>query len=61
MNETQKEILPNESLIRETLGIAMGQASMCWSETPKGDYDSERAGLILKRLMDRLIEIGSES
>jgi hypothetical protein len=59
--EPAKENIPNETLIRETLGIAMGQASMCWSEVPKGQYDSERASKILKDVMDRLMEIGSDS
>jgi hypothetical protein len=45
MNETHKEI---ETLI----GEAIGEASMCWSETPQGIFDSTRA----REICDRLTE-----
>ena len=36
-----------ESLIME----ALGEASMCWSETPKGVFDSTKAAQIGKKLL----------
>jgi hypothetical protein len=35
----------------ELIIIAMGEASMCWSETPKGVFDSTRALEIGKKLL----------
>ena len=35
---------------RELVGIAIGEASMCWSEIPNGIFDSTRA----KKLVDRI-------
>lgn len=31
------------ALLREKIGIAIGEASMCWSEPPTGVFHSERA------------------
>jgi hypothetical protein len=36
---------------RETVGIAIGEASMCWSETPKGIFNSTRASAIVDRIV----------
>lgn len=35
--------------INEIIGEALGEASMCWSEIPKGVFDSNRATRIMKR------------
>lgn len=40
----------NLKQIEEKIGIAIGEASMCWSETPKGVFDSTNA----KRVADNL-------
>jgi len=32
---------------REVLGEAIGEASMCWSEIPKGIFESDRASKIV--------------
>jgi hypothetical protein len=32
------------------IGEALGEASMCWSETPKGEFDSSRAQAIAVKL-----------
>ncbi len=46
----QEEIL--EALdFYEIIGQAIGEASMCWSETPKGIFDSTRASKILNNLL----------
>jgi hypothetical protein len=38
--------------LREIIGIAIGEASMCWSETPTGVFDSSRA----KEICDRVVQ-----
>lgn len=38
------------SEIREKIGIAIGEASMCWSEPPHGVFDSARANRILEEV-----------
>lgn len=35
---------------RTIVGEAIGEASMCWSETPKGVFDSTRASQIVDRI-----------
>jgi len=40
-----------EEELRTKLGEAIGEVSMCWSETPKGVFDSERASKIVDRLV----------
>ncbi len=40
-----------ENKFRELIGISIGEASMCWSETPSGVFDSTRA----KEISDKLI------
>lgn len=37
---------------RSLVGEAIGEASMCWSETPKGEFDSSRAALIVDRIIN---------
>lgn len=41
MNKTQEQI-----------GILIGEASMCWSETPSGIFQSQRANEIVTELMN---------
>lgn len=44
---------------RELVGEAIGEASMCWSETPKGTFDSERASKLANEIAtkhERLVE-----
>ena len=36
--------------IKEKISMAIGQASVCWSEIPKGVFDSEQAELIAEQL-----------
>jgi len=36
----------------ELIMTAIGEASMCWSETPKGVFDSTRASQIGKKLLE---------
>lgn len=38
--------------LKETMGIALGEASMCWSEVPKGVFESTRC----KGIVDRVIK-----
>ncbi len=59
--QPESQQVPQESNVREAIGIAIGQASMCWSEVPKGKYDTAKAAKILSDLMDRLNEIGGDS
>jgi hypothetical protein len=39
-----------ENLIKQKLGEVIGEASMCWSETPKGIFDSTRASKLVDDL-----------
>jgi hypothetical protein len=36
---------------RELVGIAIGEASMCWSEIPKGVFDSTKASELADRIV----------
>ena len=40
---------------KQSIGEAIGEASMCWSETPSGVFDSTRASAIVDRLIDLAI------
>ena len=40
--------------LRQFLGEAVGEASMCWSETPKGIFDSTKASEIVDSLVKQL-------
>lgn len=37
---------------RQTVGECIGGASMCWSETPKGVFDSTRASKLCDEIFD---------
>ena len=38
--------------LREQIGLAIGEASICWSEIPTGTFHSERATEIVDRLFN---------
>ena len=40
--------------LRDVLGEAVGEASMCWSETPQGIFDSTKANKIVDNLVRQL-------
>lgn len=40
----------------ELIMVAMGEASMCWSETPKGVFDSTKAKQIGEKLLQDIKE-----
>lgn len=42
--------------LRELVGIAIGEASMCWSEIPTGVFDSTKASTLVDRIMDAIPE-----
>lgn len=42
----------NESINRERIGEIIGEASMCWSETPKGIFQSDKALKLVDELVD---------
>jgi hypothetical protein len=42
----------------EAVGLAIGAASMCWSETPTGVFDSAQATLIVTALLERIHQAG---
>ncbi len=51
---TEVEAIENQNAeIRNLLGTAIGEASMCWVETPTGQFDSTRASKIVDSLMER--------
>lgn len=37
---------------REIVGEAIGEASMCWSKTPSGIFESTRASAIVNKIFD---------
>ena len=43
--------------IKEIIGLAIGEASMCWSETPKGIFDSEDAERIVEETTKKIVEL----
>lgn len=48
--------------LSEKIFIALGEASMCWSERPKGIFESTRAAEIGTKLLndvERIIQAGS--
>lgn len=42
--------------IKESIHIALGEASMCWSETPKGEFQSNKAIEIGNKLIKDITE-----
>lgn len=40
--------------LREIVGQAIGEASMCWSEAPQGVFDSTRARAIVDRVVSEI-------
>lgn len=40
--------------LREIVGQAIGEASMCWSEIPQGEFDSTRASAIVDRVVSAI-------
>ena len=48
--------------LRKVVGEAVGEASMCWSETPSGVFESTRALGIVNKILDacRLASVVSE-
>ena len=51
MSEEQQDITQQEAIERHVFE-AIGEASMCWENTPTGVFDSDRA----KRIGDDLIK-----
>lgn len=48
---------PNfENKIKELIGIAIGEASMCWHITPAGIFDSRRAESVVERLVEDVLD-----
>lgn len=46
---------------RELIGISIGEASMCWSETPSGVFDSTRAKEIYDKLIAAVEQLKAEN
>lgn len=44
-----------EEKVRELIGIAVGEASMCWSEIPTSVFDSDKAVDVVDRLTNAII------
>jgi hypothetical protein len=40
--------------IKEQVYMAIGEASMCWSETPNGVFNSTRASQIAERILNMM-------
>jgi hypothetical protein len=42
---------------KQLIATAIGEASMCWSETPSGVFDSQKANTITEKLHDDLFPV----
>lgn len=56
----RKRILPEYDFVlgqelESAVYQALGYASMCWSETPKGVFDSEEAARVGKELIEIIV------
>jgi len=47
--------MQEDNKLKELIGIAIGKASMCWSETPKGIFDSSKAIDISEKLFKDIL------
>jgi len=43
--------------IEEIIGLAIGEGSMCWSETPKGIFDSKNAKRITEETALKILNL----
>lgn len=43
-----------ENKLEELIYTAVGEASMCWFETPKGQFDEALANDVSKRLIENI-------
>lgn len=53
----------SDAKFRELVGIAIGEASMCWSEIPSGVFNSTKAKELVDRICayrDRKLELESQ-
>ena len=50
----------NKEELRELVYINLGRASMCWSEIPKGVFDSTKAAKLGKEIMEAIDEYVEE-
>ena len=41
-----------KKLLKEKIGEIIGEASMCWKETPTSVFDSDKASLLIDRMMN---------
>lgn len=41
----------------DALGTAIGEASLCWSEPPAGNFDDKRSKQILYRVMSDVLKL----
>lgn len=48
---TKKEKLKKEQL-NTLVFVALGEASMCWSKAPKGEFNSDKALLVGNKLVE---------
>ena len=56
--EEYQAVLPaTATRLAEAIGQAIGEASMCWSPTPTGVFDSTRASSVLDDLCDQVVTI----
>lgn len=45
-----------EDKLKEIVYTAVGEASMCWFETPKGEFDEKLANNVAERLLKNIEE-----
>jgi hypothetical protein len=43
--------------IKEIIGLAIGEGSMCWSEIPKGIFDSKKASNIINESSLKILNL----
>ncbi len=54
INEISDRNVKANNSLEELLSVAIGEASMCWSETPKGTFDDKKASEISEKLIKNI-------
>ena len=57
MLENVLNLVEEEKEISVLIGETIGEASMCWSEIPKGVFDSVKACSLVDKLHNRYLQL----
>ena len=53
----KRYVPPEASELARVVFVAIGAASVCWSEAPRSAFDSEQATKVGNELIERIVEI----